>query len=504
MARRDSVPRAATPRPPSRSAQRDDTLDGVARGPRPRRGHRRRRARSGRVLANPALPARAAARTSSTELSASRISAPVQNLVQLLAPARPDRGSCRASRRSSAGSTTSARASPTPSPPAPPRSTPTRSGRSPSDSNRPPAAASRSRPAVDPSAARRPHRPGRRPPDRRQRPRSPRATAEPARLGRPLGDTQHGHPIRRDHQHHQVRHRLVRRGCRDAQRRHGRRGRRRHRPDLRARRRARVRDARVPRRGDGHGPEPRGGDGRRGHPRRRRPRSRKATRSRPRAASSRCRSARRCSAASSTRWAGRSTTRGRSPRRRPGPVERIAPGVIVRKSVDTPVQTGIKAIDALIPIGRGQRELIIGDRQTGKTAIAIDTIINQKGKGLVCIYVAIGQKLSTVANTVAVARAVRRDGPHDRRRRRRRGSRPAPVPRPVHRRRDGRGGHGERRRGRRPGPRQGRPVRLRRPQQARLGVSRDGPAAAPPAGPRGLPRRRLLPPQPAARARRAA
>src|SRR5919106_3213238 len=83
------------------------------------------------------------------------------------------------------------------------------------------------------------------------------------------------------------------------------------------------------------------------------------------------------------------------------PVERIAPGVIVRKSVDTPVQTGIKAIDALIPIGRGQRELIIGDRQTGKTAVAIDTIINQKGKGLVCIYVAIGQKLSTVAKTVA-------------------------------------------------------------------------------------------------------
>src|SRR5687767_13996019 len=83
------------------------------------------------------------------------------------------------------------------------------------------------------------------------------------------------------------------------------------------------------------------------------------------------------------------------------PVERIAPGVIVRQSVDTPVQTGIKAIDALIPIGRGQRELIIGDRQTGKTAIAIDTIINQKGMGLVCIYVAIGQKLSTVAQTVA-------------------------------------------------------------------------------------------------------
>src|SRR5438093_7660722 len=83
------------------------------------------------------------------------------------------------------------------------------------------------------------------------------------------------------------------------------------------------------------------------------------------------------------------------------PVERIAPGVIVRQGVDTPVQTGIKAIDALIPIGRGQRELIIGDRQTGKTALALDTIINQTGKGLVCIYVAIGQKLSTVANTVA-------------------------------------------------------------------------------------------------------
>jgi F-type H+-transporting ATPase subunit alpha len=84
------------------------------------------------------------------------------------------------------------------------------------------------------------------------------------------------------------------------------------------------------------------------------------------------------------------------------PVERVAPGVITRQSVDTPVQTGIKAIDALIPIGRGQRELIIGDRQTGKTTVAVDTIINQKGKGLVCIYVAIGQKLSTVAKTVAV------------------------------------------------------------------------------------------------------
>ncbi len=82
------------------------------------------------------------------------------------------------------------------------------------------------------------------------------------------------------------------------------------------------------------------------------------------------------------------------------PTEVIAPGVMYRKSVDTPLQTGIKAIDAMIPIGRGQRELIIGDRQTGKTAIAIDTIINQKGKGVNCIYVAIGQKNSTVASLV--------------------------------------------------------------------------------------------------------
>ncbi len=82
------------------------------------------------------------------------------------------------------------------------------------------------------------------------------------------------------------------------------------------------------------------------------------------------------------------------------PIERVASGVISRKSVDTPLQTGIKAIDAMVPIGRGQRELIIGDRQTGKTAIAIDTIINQKGQGVNCIYVAIGQKASTVANIV--------------------------------------------------------------------------------------------------------
>jgi len=83
------------------------------------------------------------------------------------------------------------------------------------------------------------------------------------------------------------------------------------------------------------------------------------------------------------------------------PIERIAPGVVMRQNVDTPVQTGIKAIDAMIPIGRGQRELIIGDRQTGKTAIAIDTIINQKGKDLYCIYVAIGQKRAQIRQVVA-------------------------------------------------------------------------------------------------------
>jgi F-type H+-transporting ATPase subunit alpha len=82
------------------------------------------------------------------------------------------------------------------------------------------------------------------------------------------------------------------------------------------------------------------------------------------------------------------------------PVERIAPGIITRQSVNRPLQTGIKAIDSMIPIGRGQRELIIGDRQTGKTSLALDTIINQKGQDVICIYVAIGQKRSTVANVV--------------------------------------------------------------------------------------------------------
>jgi len=86
---------------------------------------------------------------------------------------------------------------------------------------------------------------------------------------------------------------------------------------------------------------------------------------------------------------------------RTAPIERVAPGVIYRKSVSQPVQTGYKAIDSMVPVGRGQRELIIGDRQTGKTALAVDTIINQKSSGIKCIYVAIGQKQSSIANVVA-------------------------------------------------------------------------------------------------------
>jgi F-type H+-transporting ATPase subunit alpha len=88
--------------------------------------------------------------------------------------------------------------------------------------------------------------------------------------------------------------------------------------------------------------------------------------------------------------------------------------VIARQSVDQPLQTGIKSIDSMVPVGRGQRELIIGDRQTGKTAVAIDAIINQKGQGVTCIYVAIGQKASSIKNVV---RLHRRHGLHHRRRR---------------------------------------------------------------------------------------
>ena len=96
------------------------------------------------------------------------------------------------------------------------------------------------------------------------------------------------------------------------------------------------------------------------------------------------------------------------------PVESPAPGVMDRKSVHEPLQTGIKAIDSMIPIGRGQRELIIGDRQTGKTTIAVDTIINQKDQDMICIYVAIGQKQSTVVGVVEKLRKAGADGLHHR------------------------------------------------------------------------------------------
>ena len=175
-------------------------------------------------------------------------------------------------------------------------------------------------------------------------------------------------------------------------------------------------------------------------------------------------------------------------------VEMVAPGIIVRQPVKEPLQTGIKAIDAMIPIGRGQRELIIGDRGTGKTAIAVDTIINQKGTGVICVYVAIGQKRSTVASVVETAPRGRRDGVHHRRRRLRLRPGAAAVHRALRRLRDGRilhvrGGSGH-------------ALRVRRPLQAGRRVPPDVAAPPPPAGPRGVSGRRLLPPQPPARARR--
>ncbi len=185
------------------------------------------------------------------------------------------------------------------------------------------------------------------------------------------------------------------------------------------------------------------------------------------------------------------------------PVEFKAPGVVQRKGVHEPLQTGIMAVDAMIPIGRGQRELIIGDRQTGKTAVAIDTIINQKGTGVICIYVAIGQKASTVAGVVETLDQLRRDGLHDRRVGHRVRRRPAAVHRSDGRLRHRRVLHVQRR-GRQareqgqPGPRGA--VHLRRPVQAGRGLPPDVAHAAPSSGTRGLPRRRLLPAQPSARA----
>ena len=188
------------------------------------------------------------------------------------------------------------------------------------------------------------------------------------------------------------------------------------------------------------------------------------------------------------------------------PVEKIAPGIMRRRPISQPVQTGIMAIDAMIPIGRGQRELIIGDRSTGKTTICIDTIISQarlnreaEARGdkdyrpLYCIYVAIGQKQSTIAPPHRRARRGRRDAVHDRRRVAGRRFRHQPVSRAVCRRGDGRMVHGQR---------HGRPDRLRRSLQARRGLPAGVAGAEAAVRPRSVSRRRVLSPQPAARTRR--
>ena len=174
------------------------------------------------------------------------------------------------------------------------------------------------------------------------------------------------------------------------------------------------------------------------------------------------------------------------------PIERIAPGVVDRSPVKEPLQTGLKAIDGMVPIGRGQRELIIGDRQTGKTAVAVDTIINQKGLGVICIYNAIGQKQSTVAQVVKTLEEagameytiVVAAGASD----------PAPLLyiSPYSACTIGEffrdtGRHAL--------------LRVRRPFEARAVVSRDLAAAPPSAGPRGVSRRRLLSALAPARAR---
>ena len=219
--------------------------------------------------------------------------------------------------------------------------------------------------------------------------------------------------------------------------------------------------------------------------------SRKATSSSAPAASSRCRSARSCSAASSTRSASRSTARARSRRSSSRPSNAWRPASSIGKPVKEPLQTGLKAIDAMVPIGRGQRELIIGDRQTGKTAVAIDAILNQKDTGVICIYNAIGQKQSTVAQVVQDARRSRRDALHDRRRGDGVRSRAAALHQPVL------GVHVRRVLPRQRPPRAG---RLRRLVEARAGVPRNLAAAAPAAGPRGVSGRRVLPALAAARA----
>ena len=211
-----------------------------------------------------------------------------------------------------------------------------------------------------------------------------------------------------------------------------------------------------------------------------------------RTACSRSRSARRCSAASSPRSASRSTARATSTPSETRPAEFKAPGVVQRQPVKEPMQTGLKAIDAMIPIGRGQRELIIGDRQTGKTAIAIDTIINNKDSGR-----HLGLRRDRPAHVDGRrprrdARGRRRARQHDHRRRAGRRGRADQVHGALRRLRDGRA---------LPLQRQARAGGLRRPHQARVRLPPDVAAAAPPAGARGLPGRRLLPAQPPARAR---
>ena len=213
-------------------------------------------------------------------------------------------------------------------------------------------------------------------------------------------------------------------------------------------------------------------------------RSPRATRSSAPDACWTSRSARACSAGSSIRWATRWTARARSRRTETRPAEHKAPGVVQRQPVKEPMLTGLKAIDSMIPIGRGQRELIIGDRQTGKTSIAIDTIINNKDRDLVCVYVAIGQRKATVVQLAERARGGGRAREHDHRDGGRRRGGADQVPGALRRLRDGRV---------LPLQRQGRADGLRRPHQARLRLPADVAAAAPPAGTRGLPRRRVLP-----------
>ena len=177
------------------------------------------------------------------------------------------------------------------------------------------------------------------------------------------------------------------------------------------------------------------------------------------------------------------------------PLERIAPGVLDRQPVREPLQTGIKAIDAMIPIGRGQRELIIGDRQTGKTAVILDTIINQKGGDVICIYCGIGQKRSTIAQVVKTFHGCRRHGLHHRGRLHRLRAGFLAIHRALRRVRHGRIFS------RYQAPRRN---FLRRSFETRAGLSRNFVAAAPSARPRSFSRRRVLSPLPLAGTRRQA